>query len=57
MMQLIAELVHGQGAAAIVSTHDPQLGAFADRTLQLHDGRLVAETGHGRHLAPANAKP
>jgi len=52
MMQLIADLVHGQGAAAIVSTHDPQLGAFADRTLQLHDGHLVAETGHGRHLVP-----
>ena len=51
MMQLIAELVHQQGAAAIVSTHDTQLGAFADRTLELHDGRVVAESGHGRHLA------
>jgi putative ABC transport system ATP-binding protein len=49
MMKLIAELVHQQGAAAIVSTHDPQLTAFADRGLELHDGRLVAESGHGRH--------
>ena len=49
MMQLIADLVHQQGAAAIVSTHDTQLGAFADRGLELHDGRLVAESGRGRH--------
>lgn len=55
MMQLIAELVHQQGAAAIVSTHDPQLAAFADRGLELHDGRLVAESGHGRHRAPESA--
>ncbi|HEU0206219.1 MAG TPA: ABC transporter ATP-binding protein [Pseudolysinimonas sp.] len=48
MMQLIGELVHQQGAAAIVSTHDPQLSAFADRGLELHDGRLVAASGHGR---------
>lgn len=56
MMQLIAELVHQQGAAAIVSTHDPQLTAFADRGLELHDGRLVAESGHGRHRAPEAAR-
>jgi len=53
MMQLIAELVHQQGAAAIVSTHDPQLGALADRGLELHDGRLVAESGRGRHRVEA----
>ena len=56
MMQLIAELVHQQGAAAIVSTHDPQLAAFADRGLELHDGRLIAESGHGRHRAPEPAR-
>jgi putative ABC transport system ATP-binding protein len=50
MMQLIGDLVHQQGAAAIVSTHDAQLGAFADRTLELHDGRVVAEAAHGRHM-------
>ncbi|MEO6534131.1 MAG: ABC transporter ATP-binding protein [Pseudolysinimonas sp.] len=49
MMELIGDLVHHEGAAAIVSTHDPQLTAFADRSLELHDGRLVAESGHGRH--------
>jgi putative ABC transport system ATP-binding protein len=46
MMQLIGELVHQQGAAAIVSTHDSQLGAFADRELLLHDGRLAGAGAH-----------
>ncbi len=44
MMQLIGELVHQHGAAAIVSTHDSQLAAFADRTLELHDGHLTPAT-------------
>jgi putative ABC transport system ATP-binding protein len=41
MMRLIADLVHGQGVAAVVSTHDPRMADFADRMLQLSDGRLV----------------
>jgi len=49
MMELIGELVHQQGAAAIVSTHDPLMAAFADRTLELHDGHLTAAAPHGRH--------
>jgi putative ABC transport system ATP-binding protein len=41
MMSLIAGLVHDQGIAAIVSTHDPKMTAYADRVLELHDGELV----------------
>jgi putative ABC transport system ATP-binding protein len=41
MMRLIADLVHRQGVAAVVSTHDPRMADFADRMLQLSDGRLV----------------
>jgi putative ABC transport system ATP-binding protein len=40
MMALMADLVHGQGAAAIVSTHDPKMAVFADRIIEIHDGRL-----------------
>ena len=47
MMALISTLVHEQGVAAIVSTHDPRMADYADRVLQLHDGRLAA----GRHAA------
>lgn len=45
IMDLLVELVHGQGIAAVVTTHDPQLMARADRVLELHDGRL---SGGGR---------
>lgn len=47
MMALIAALVHEQGVAAIVSTHDPRMTEYADRVLQLHDGKLASP----RHAA------
>ncbi len=51
MMDLMNELVHADGIAAIVSTHDPMLMSRADRVLELHDGR-IGERTHGRHAAP-----
>jgi putative ABC transport system ATP-binding protein len=42
MMRLLAGLVHQDGIAAIVSTHDPRMAAHADRILSLRDGMLVA---------------
>jgi len=41
MMALISQLVHEQGVAAIVSTHDPRMADYADRILDIHDGRLT----------------
>jgi putative ABC transport system ATP-binding protein len=41
MMALIASLVHEQGVAAIVSTHDPRMADYADRILEIHDGKLA----------------
>ena len=41
MVDLIGELVHTRGIAAIVSTHDPNVVARADRVIELHDGRVV----------------
>jgi len=43
MMDLFADVVHNQGVAAIVTTHDPILMARADRVIELHDGRMLAE--------------
>ena len=40
MMELISSLVHQEGAAAVVSTHDPRMAEFADRTIEIRDGRL-----------------
>jgi putative ABC transport system ATP-binding protein len=45
MMSLIAALVHQRGVAAVVSTHDPRMAAYADRVRDLHDGRLVVPIG------------
>ncbi|RNE64013.1 ABC transporter ATP-binding protein [Cryobacterium tepidiphilum] len=42
VMDLIADLVHSEGVAAIVATHDPLLIRRADRVVELHDGRVVS---------------
>ena len=42
MMALISELVHQQGVAAIVTTHDPAIAAVADRVADLVDGVVTA---------------
>lgn len=54
MIEMIAELVHAEGIAAIVSTHDPAIAERADRTLEMRDGRLVSR--HGRHVAQVGAE-
>jgi putative ABC transport system ATP-binding protein len=41
MMDLFADVVHNQGVAAVVTTHDPILMARADRVIELHDGRML----------------
>jgi putative ABC transport system ATP-binding protein len=41
VMQLIGELVHERGVAAVVTTHDPSLVKRADQLLELHDGAGV----------------
>jgi putative ABC transport system ATP-binding protein len=52
IMDLLVELVHGSGVAAVVTTHDPLLMARADRVLELHDGRLGGGAPRrGRHAA------
>jgi putative ABC transport system ATP-binding protein len=38
VMDLIVELVHSRGVAAVVTTHDPLLVRRADRLVELHDG-------------------
>ncbi|WP_085371027.1 ABC transporter ATP-binding protein [Leifsonia sp. NCR5] len=61
MMDLLVDLVHSSGVAAVVTTHDPLLMARADRVLELHDGRtLPPQRRRGRHAAPepdAAARP
>lgn len=40
VMQLLRSLVESTGLAAVVSTHDPRVALFADRVLEMHDGRV-----------------
>jgi putative ABC transport system ATP-binding protein len=44
VMDLIGELVHARGVAAVVTTHDPALVRRADRVIELHDGRAKSPT-------------
>lgn len=41
MMQLFLDVVHSQGVAAIISTHDPRMADLADRVVLLRAGHLV----------------
>jgi putative ABC transport system ATP-binding protein len=41
IMALLRTLVDETGLAAVVSTHDPRVAQFADRVLEMHDGRIV----------------
>jgi putative ABC transport system ATP-binding protein len=45
VMDLLIQLVHTEGIAVIVATHDPDLAARADRVIELHDGRVVRRPG------------
>lgn len=38
---VLLDLVRSEGLAAIIATHNLKLTAYADRTLLMHDGRLV----------------
>mgnify|MGYP006176963475 CR=1 FL=1 len=37
---LLASLVHAEGIAAVVATHDPAPLAVADRVVEISDGRM-----------------
>jgi putative ABC transport system ATP-binding protein len=55
VMNLMAEL-HKEGATICMVTHDPRWGNYADRTVNLFDGRVVeedvlADTELTRHAA------
>ena len=40
VMELLAELCHERDVATLLVTHDPLVARYADRALELHDGRL-----------------
>jgi putative ABC transport system ATP-binding protein len=44
IIDLIAALVHSEGIAAIVATHDPAPLAIADRVVELSDGEILTRS-------------
>ena len=38
---MLIELVHSEGVAGLVATHNLELAVKMDRTLILHEGRLI----------------
>lgn len=42
IVELLAAVVHSEGIAAVLVTHDPAPLAYADRVIELRDGRVVS---------------
>jgi putative ABC transport system ATP-binding protein len=47
IMRILTTIAHERGRAVLVVTHDPRVLPFADRIIQIEDGRLVQETSGG----------
>ena len=43
VIELIVGLVHSQGIAAILATHDPAPLSVADRIIELRDGKVISD--------------
>ncbi|MCH7853907.1 MAG: ABC transporter ATP-binding protein [Proteobacteria bacterium] len=47
VLTLLDDLVREQGGTMIVATHSAKVAAFCDRVLELQNGQLLADSGHG----------
>ena len=46
VMEIVTRLNREQGTTVVYVTHDPRMARYADRVIQMHDGRIV-EDGTG----------
>jgi putative ABC transport system ATP-binding protein len=44
VMELLQRLAHERSRAVVVVTHDSRMLGYADRTVQIEDGRIVSDT-------------
>jgi lipoprotein-releasing system ATP-binding protein len=51
----LLRVVRGQGVAALVATHNPELAARMDRTVTLREGRAVELARPAQHAAASSA--
>ena len=47
-MAILSTIAKERGRAVLVVTHDPRLFRFADRIVQIEDGRLTCEESNAR---------
>jgi putative ABC transport system ATP-binding protein len=47
IMELVSKLNRERGTTVVYVTHDPRMAKYAHRTIQLRDGKIVAENGNG----------
>jgi len=44
IIKLIVELGKARGATVVIATHDSSVAELADRSIEMRDGRIVADT-------------
>jgi putative ABC transport system ATP-binding protein len=54
VMELLSEVARGARHAVLAVTHDPRTMAYADRILQIEDGRIVGDKGPPEGASPIN---
>ncbi len=53
VLAILRSLAHDQGRAVVIVTHDPRTLEFADRTVKIEDGMIVAPPPEGLEVPPA----
>ena len=43
VMEMLRELAHARGCAVVIVTHDARTVAYADRIVQIDDGRVSSD--------------
>lgn len=51
ILRILADAAHERDRAVLVVTHDPRILPFADRIVEIDDGRIVGERRGGAELA------
>ena len=57
VMGLLADLVDQQGLTVVLVTHEPDVAAYARRTVRMRDGRIVEDTANGAAPAARDGAP
>ena len=55
LMTLLSDLVEQQGLTIVLVTHEPEVAAYARRTVRMRDGRIIEDSGETQ-AAPVTAE-